>query len=207
MVRLAKTPQLTSLGIYGGQVRDEHAFAAFRSPPFKSLRIEHTPLHGDHLRQIGGLEGLEDAVVTWVSDSHLAHLAKLKQLRRLDLHCAAIRGPGLRHLAELETLEALDLSQTSLDDATLAQLPAFGRLVTLNLSHTAVTDASLGPLKRFPRLQEVHVDGTAVTQTAAEKLRPLRVINYGWFVEGRRQTISDAATSAPQTSNEPPPPP
>jgi uncharacterized repeat protein (TIGR04138 family) len=208
MEQLAKLPQLTYLGIYGGNILDEHAFAEFRSAPIKSLRIERTQLHGEQIRQIGRIAGLEDATAPLVSDSQLAHLGSLKQLRLLSLHGASIRGPGLRHLADLAMLESLDLSHTPIDDDALAHLPALPGLITLDLSNTGITDTALGLLRRFPRLQEVHVDKTAVTQAAAEKLGTLRVINYGWLDKAYvPQRISSTSSPAKQSSSDPSAPP
>jgi hypothetical protein len=70
-----------------------------------------------------------------VTDAALPHLARLGELRRLELiGTDGVEGPGLRHLDGLPLLAELTLSYFDLDDEDLAFLPRLPSLRALDLT-------------------------------------------------------------------------
>ena len=74
------------------------------------------------------LRGLKDRYERYhgvrIDDAALVHLAKLRNLRRLDLHQTRVGDAGLASLAGLSALEQLDLSQTAVTADGLKKLAA-----------------------------------------------------------------------------------
>jgi Leucine-rich repeat (LRR) protein len=90
-----------------------------------------------------------DLLQTNVSDAGLEHLKGLKQLRELNLwNDPKIKGPGLKHLAGLDSLERLNLGQTQIRDEDLQHLVGLKRLKFLDTSRTQVTDAGARALRQ-----------------------------------------------------------
>jgi len=85
---------------------------------------------------------------TAVTDSGLAGLARMKNLRRLQLDHTVVTGAGLVHLAGLTQLESLNLVGILLTDADLPALAKLPRLRTLFVWNTSVSDEALAQLGR-----------------------------------------------------------
>jgi hypothetical protein len=113
---------------------------------------------------LAGLTGLQElSISTLVTDAALAHLARLTNLRRLELGVGAgVSGAGLRHLTALRRLESLRLRGTGVTDAVLAQLAGLP-VEQLYYLPAAVTDAGLAPLAGLAGLQWLGLSGTGVT--------------------------------------------
>src|SRR5207244_2409672 len=62
---------------------------------------------------------------------------------------------GAREIARLTQLKSLDLSQVNLDDASFIELKPLVLLEKLDLSHTRVTNEGLRLLAGMPRLKEL----------------------------------------------------
>lgn len=99
------------------------------------------------------VEGL--ALAPDVTDAGLAHVARLPELRRLDLAgCTKLKAAGMTHLAGVATLESLDLwSIPGIDTKALAAVARLRRLVSLNLRRCrAVSPVGLSPLSALTEL-------------------------------------------------------
>ncbi|MBL9205017.1 MAG: hypothetical protein JNN01_08020 [Opitutaceae bacterium] len=100
------------------------------------------------LSSVAGALAWLDLGETSVTDAGLAGLARMKQLRRLQLDHTAVTGAGLVHLSGLPRLESLNLVGTSLTDADLRLLAKLPRLRTLYVWNTMVSDEALSELAR-----------------------------------------------------------
>jgi Leucine-rich repeat (LRR) protein len=92
----------------------------------------------------------------------LAHIAALKELRRLDLTDADIDDDGLRLIAHLP-LRELWLQGTKITDASAATLSKINSLDFLQLNATSLSDAFLERLDPLPELANLGLRGTHVT--------------------------------------------
>lgn len=102
-----------------------------------------------HLARMPQLREL-DLSSTGVTDAGLAVLRDVPQLTHLTLTMTRVTDAGMMHLAHARALERLELMWTNTGDGAiraLAGLPAFRQLVSGNL----VTDAGLAALRDIPR--------------------------------------------------------
>lgn len=89
-----------------------------------------------------------------VTDAGLRQVAKLEQLRMLELHGTSITAEGLTQLANPH-LEMLALSGASITDDTIAPLERRRGLKVLRLVKTSVTEAGLAKLRAANRRVQI----------------------------------------------------
>lgn len=117
---------------------------------------------GGNCRVTGGLQ---------VTDLGLTKLAKLKNLRRLNLSGARLTPAGLKVLQGLP-LERLSLwNCAALDDSAAEVLGSIPTLANLDLSYTAIGDAGLERLAQLPNLKQLYLTETKVTPEAVQAFR------------------------------------
>src|SRR4029077_12135182 len=75
-----------------------------------------------HLAKLKNLKKLELLRVPALTDGSLAYLRGLRKLQEINLSGANIKGSGLRHLHGMRQLKSLVIPNTALDDAGLANL-------------------------------------------------------------------------------------
>lgn len=150
------------------------------------------------LRDLPALEYLD--CDTSATDSGMAHLGQLPNLRWLRLRMGKIRGSGLAHLANLPRLERLALwGTTGLTDRHIRYLEGLTRLKSLTLwgNDTPLTDATLASLAKLTSLEELYFIRVTTNFTPAgmaqlKTLKHLRKLEFA--------NISDAQflTALPQ---------
>ncbi len=120
---------------------------------------------GGNCRLTGGLQ---------ISDLGVAKLARLKNLKRLDVSGARLSPEGVQVLQSLP-LERLSLwACESLDDAVADVLAGMPTLAHLDLSYTQVGDRALQRLATLPNLKHLYLTETKVTPAAVETFRKQR---------------------------------
>ena len=128
-----------------------------------SLGRTGTPGGAGNCRLTGGIQ---------ITDLGLAKLARLKNLRRLDVSGARITPAGLKVLEGLPHLERLSLwNCTALDDSAAPVLAAIPSLSNLDVSYTSAGDKTLAALAGLPRLKMLYLTDTKVTPAAVETFR------------------------------------
>lgn len=115
------------------------------------------------IRNLKSLE-LEGAII---DDAGLAEIAKLTNLESLDLAGTKVGNDGVRHLAKLKKLKNLNLSQTNIDDQVLADLATLTNLENLYLYRTNITSAGLAKLASLQHLEYLDVEGTHIDDQIA----------------------------------------
>ena len=113
---------------------------------------------------VGG--GRAAVLVQQVDDERAAELARLVLPDHLALGIRAsedLTDTGLAHLARLKGLRALSLSGTRVTDAGLAHLSGSGTLLAPHLSATNVTDSGMAHLATLAGVRELSSNGTRVT--------------------------------------------
>jgi internalin A len=112
---------------------------------------------GGNCRLTGGLQ---------ITDLGATKLAKLKNLKRLNLSGAKLTPASLKVLAGLP-LERLNLyACETLDDSAAAVLMEMPSLTLIDLSYTSVTDKGLKQLAKLPALKNLYLTETKVTPDA-----------------------------------------
>jgi hypothetical protein len=108
---------------------------------------------------------------TSITDSGLAHLKVLKNLRHLALDNTSVEGAGLTQLADLHKLDILSLDGTQISDAALVHLKSLTNLKELHLDRTQVSNADLVHLETLPSLKKLWIQQTKVSKAGAAELK------------------------------------
>jgi hypothetical protein len=124
-----------------------------------------------------------------VTDAGIALLARLPQLRYLDLSGTSVTDHGLTVLEELPQLETLSLIGTRVGDAGMAPLEHCESLRRLNLMWTGVGDGAIRSLAGHERLTHFW-SGSGVTDAGLATLVDLPV-----FAEWRGGEVEMGLTS------------
>jgi F-box and leucine-rich repeat protein 14 len=161
----------------------------------KRLTLEsfkkETTLSAAALKEIGDLAGLEElrlgviepisfsARVPWVDDAGVAHLARLKNLKTLNLgSCDKVTDAGIAHLKGLSKLEHLNIGYTKGTDAGMVHLKDLKNLQELNLNGLQITEKGLAQLTGLFKLQRLRLReaGAGVTDAAIQQLKSLTAL-------------------------------
>ncbi len=113
-------------------------------------------------KQLEELDAVKKQVVTLnlnklpVKDIDLKSVAKLENLRRLDLNFTDITATGLQHLVTLKHLKYLSISGTKLDFAALGKvISSIGSLKAITLWETNLTPEQIAQLQKNNRTVSV----------------------------------------------------
>ncbi|MCA9519777.1 MAG: hypothetical protein KC609_02335 [Myxococcales bacterium] len=103
-----------------------------------------------------------------IGDGELRHLRRLRGLERLILPASKLRGSGLRYLrGSRNSLQILDLSQNPLDSRRLRALATFGALRRLDLHRTPIDDRGFSALfhkrRKLAPIVELRLADTRIT--------------------------------------------
>jgi Leucine-rich repeat (LRR) protein len=130
---------------------------------------------------------------TRVTDLGIAKLAKLRNLRRLDVSGATLTANALKTLASFPVLERLSLwNVKGLDDGTAAGFAGLKNLSSLDVSNTGIGDRTLKSLAQLPNLKRLYVSDTAVTPeglSAFKQTRATTTVFFGTRPEPREPLI------------------
>ena len=96
----------------------------------------------------------------------LGHIAKLKELTKLDLSLGQLANEDLQQLASMENLEVLLLNHVPIANSGVEHLLPLQRIRELYLLGTQVDDGVIPSLNQFPNLVYVHLARTGVSEEA-----------------------------------------
>jgi mono/diheme cytochrome c family protein len=134
-----------------------------------------------------------------ISDANLSSLAPVaQQVFWLNLAGTKVTDSGLAAVEPLTNLRKLHLERTQITDAALAHLKGLANLGYLNLYSTSITDAGVAQLAGLKNLKTIYLWQTKVTPSGAEELKkaiPGLTVNIGWDA-----APAVAATTSPTTS-------
>jgi hypothetical protein len=118
-----------------------------------------------------------------MTDTMLPEVAKVESVTSLNLAGSkTVTDDGIRHIARLPNLRHLDLGGTAVTDRGLAVLRELPNLETVSLALTRVTDAGIAHLANCDELREVNLIGTRAGDGAIRALagkRKLHVFRSG----------------------------
>ena len=127
--------------------------------PVFHVSLQHTKITDTGLALLKGLPQLRSLVLlnTQISDAGLAHLKGLTSLQKLNLYGTRVTSAGLAHLKGLKNLQELNLIGTQVDDAGLIHLKGLPKLKKLILFNTKVTAAGAKKLEAaLPKCSILH---------------------------------------------------
>jgi thiol-disulfide isomerase/thioredoxin/Leucine-rich repeat (LRR) protein len=203
LANLKGLDSIEKLHISDTQITDEGLLYLKDIKSLKSLAVSSNLMTGKgliHLKEMPSLESLEvslsmindaslanleDLPVTnlylsrsTISDTGLAHIAKLKSLEKLFLDNTGITDIGMVYLASLTSLKHLSLKGTRITDAGLANLRRLVSLEQLKLQRTNITDAGLSHLKNLPNLRGLYLGRTQITDAGLCELNGITSLRY-----------------------------
>jgi hypothetical protein len=162
-----------------------------------TANMDYRPITDSDVAQLVGLKGLKHLTAislsgsTQVTDTGLAQIARLTDLRVLWLYHTGITDVGLAHIAGLTRLEALGVEHTQVTDAGLSRLVGLHQLHTLLLMHTRVTEAGLADVAKLPKLRSLGICGIRLTKAGLAHLTELPHLDRLYIDSEDHPTISD----------------
>lgn len=134
---LKALPLLRRLNLSGAQKRNSGTWAATITEADMEIIGGLTRLESLHL---GGLR---------VTNSGLAHLRRMANLRELDLSKTQVSGSALAVVGAMKGLTHLKLwKAANVDDAAIPHLSALGKLALLDIAETAITQTGVEALRK-----------------------------------------------------------
>jgi Leucine Rich Repeat (LRR) protein len=190
---LTALPRLRELKI-GGNVMTAGALMALRVlPKLVSLDVSGTQRRNSGVWQVSftdldlalfsSFERLEELNLRGrkITDLGMVHLARMKNLRTLDLSETGVTSDGIERITGLN-LRQIKLSDLKrVDDRSIAHLLRIKMLESIDLSGTSVSDAGLQKLADATNLRQIFVGGSKVSKEAAQlfqKDRPQMQVSW-----------------------------
>jgi hypothetical protein len=93
-----------------------------------------------------------------LADEDLSFLARLPQLRDLDMAGSSVTDSHMRSIGRMHSLECLSVAKTLITDAGLSCLDKCSHLKKLLIAETAVEGTSFETLSRLPMLECINAD-------------------------------------------------
>jgi len=138
----------------------------------------------------GKITGI-DLRSSWVTDSDMPLLARIPDLRQLDLALTRISDRGLRALKAAPSLEDVNLYfAEQITDEGASVVKTWPRLKHLNLRGTKITDSTLEFLGGVPSLEWLDIGWAQITDTGLDHLSALT--NLKWLTMGGNK-LTDTA--------------
>ncbi len=208
---LAGLPQLRELCLAHMELTDEHMeglghlqqlqtlefkgcgyaglSAAGATPADRFPRLQNLVLAGSDLTdsvlcyfcRFNGLRRIRLEHARDVTEVGMAHLARLPELRVLEIANAWMSDGALGHISRLNKLRSLQIlnppsynaAQHSVTDVGLESVARLRELRSLTLRKCRISDAGLLPLARLTELQELDLRGSPVTYAGLKQLTGL----------------------------------
>jgi Leucine-rich repeat (LRR) protein len=169
----ADIPGPAHLRVSFATLDDKSAAILKNSPHVVSLTVEDAAKVTDRtLAAIGTLSNLRELTLVrpGITNSGVAPLKGLKELRKLFLFDAKVTDTGVSTLKGLDHLEELDLSGTGITSGAAATFKMLSGLRLLGVSKTKFGDAGALQLKEMKELQELDAVNTDLSVKAAQAL-------------------------------------
>jgi hypothetical protein len=157
LAAVARLPRLTHLWLDGLSVSEEGLRTLRKAKRLSWLGLNRTDLSPEAILQLNALKlkslELRDA---GIGEAELQAIGQLEKLEQLDISRNTFLGPGLAHLARLKLLKRLDLSQTAVTDEDAQTLLSFSdTLRDVVLTRSRVSPAAVLRLLKSGRDWEI----------------------------------------------------
>ena len=146
---------------------------------------------GTVTRDSAGRVTVVDLRASWITDSDMPAMARMPDLKRLDLSLTRISDRGLRALKTAQGIEELNLYfAEQVGDEGAAVLRNWKHLRRLNLRGTKITDSTLEMLAGVTAIEWLDIGWAQITDTGLEHLSALT--NLRWLTMGGNK-LTDTA--------------
>jgi internalin A len=156
----------------GGWVKPDDPKA---SQPVVEVHLSHRDVTDTDIALLAGLTEVRslELIGTSVTDAGMASLKSLVNLEELNLVNNRISDAGLSGLADLVNLRRLKLSFCTITGSGLVNLKALARLQQLDLTLSRASDASLAALEQATDLRTLTLQNTDVSDAGLKHLAGL----------------------------------
>ena len=168
--------ELEELYLAATVVDDDSAKIIAAFPKLKKLRLARTQVSDAALETLSARTSLEELDLSensLITNAGMAHLAKLTNLKKLNLWRVQISDEGALLLASLTKMEWLNLDNSMLGDAGLLLLKDMKALTFLHIGSTQVTEVGAPALFHLTTLNDLKLTRTAMgaSDTAVTDLK------------------------------------
>lgn len=127
-----------------------------------------------------------------ITDQDLADLPLLKRLEKLSISGNPITDVGVEHLARLQDLKEVDLSGSVITDRSLVILGGLRELETIAVSYSHISDSGIRHIASLPKLQVLYLVGTPITDSCAGYISEMKNLKE-LYVDYTKFTLIGAA--------------
>ncbi len=150
---LQRVPKLVELLIDQGAIDDAGLITICeRLPDLEHLRIRLSPIGDEGARQI----------------------AKLKQIRMINIPQGKITAAGIQSWSELQSLNHVRLGGKQLNDAAMVELAKIPNLQSLHLIGPSITAEGIAQIAQASKLSSLYLDDCPLGDEVWQKLRKAR---------------------------------
>lgn len=190
---------LEDLNLFSSQFTDTGLKSLAMCKSLRRLELAGSQVTDEGLASLQSLTSLEylGLANTRVQGAGLSHLSCLPKLRSLCLggFQTTLTHDGICHLAKIEQLRELELRGRSITDNHVDLIAVMPHLQKLILDETKVSDAGLAHAARLPELQNISIrNSSGVTAGGVEELkasRPSLSVEYWPVQSARRASVVD----------------
>jgi len=146
-----KVPKLKSLAFDGSTLHDSQLIPWLACCNLKELGLHDTAITDNALKSLQSQSDLESLNISrcgGITDDGLVSVAKLPNLRKIDLCNTSVSDRGVLYLSRAPRLEGLALANTSITSACLPRFTAFKSLQHLSLGHNNLPFDAIQRLKQ-----------------------------------------------------------
>ncbi|MEZ6090399.1 MAG: hypothetical protein R3C05_20730 [Pirellulaceae bacterium] len=179
--------EMKELDLYGAsKVNDEVWPLLADLPKLTKLRVRETRIRGEDAASLAKLQQLRDLDLSEspVQDAIMEHVAQLPKLEELSLWNTEVSAEGLAKLEGKLSLKQLSLEGLgdTIDDDALDIIATMTNLESLDLAGTGVTDEGMSKLHGLKKLKSLNLKRTYVIEKGSvEALREqLPNVTIGW---------------------------
>lgn len=158
-----------------------------------TVMIDGGSIHTQVLKALDDLPQIEELYVTETTGTNalLPHIARMPELRVLNLALSDIEEGCLERMGKHEGLESLILSGTSVRDSDLSNLTNFPNLEHLSLDDTPTTHRGWVRIKKLGKLKALDVGGTWVDDAGLADLAEIKTLRSLGLRSGILAKITD----------------
>ncbi len=173
MPYLGRLTRLESLYLYQQPITNAGLARLGSLRSIRELDLRATKITPASMPLLTGFASLESLALPFdVTDSHLASLARLPNLKSLDIH-GSFTDAGCAHLASCTGLEKLGLGSPNVTDGGIAALAKLPRLSYLSIRKARLTNRALAALSRLRPIESLYVYGGELSVSGVSSLNGL----------------------------------
>ena len=156
--------------------KDAKEMKKWESWPIVGLDVSHCDISDEELRGISNFQKLTELDLSGndhFTDAGIAHIAKLSNLRKINLSNTTINDDGFYQLSKLTNLQYLDLyfeSEKYFSAKGFKHLSKVKSLQSLNLIGTDINTLELAQIEKLSNLETLAIFGNGITDAGIKRV-------------------------------------